>query len=103
MADDSAHEPMQMFLRVLARCQTMPVFAEKTGIAVGTANNIKKGCTGIGKVVLAKLLRFEEENPGDGMFYANEKRCHCGASLQGRQPQVRFCSHKCQRTGKENG
>jgi hypothetical protein len=96
-------EPMKLFLRVMARCETMKVFSEKTDIAVGTAQSIKMGATGIGKAVLAKLIRFEEENPGDGFFYANEGTCWCGVSLKGRQGKVRFCSHKCQRKGKENG
>ena len=103
MGEESCHEPMKLFLRVMARCETMLVFSEKTDIAVGTAQNIKFGLTGIGKSVLEKLLRFEEENPGDEFFYVNNGKCWCGASLQGRQRKVRFCSHKCQRTGKENG
>ena len=104
MIDESAYQnPMKLFHRVMARCETTLVFAAKTKVAHGTAQNIKLGLTGVGKSVIDRLLKFEEENPGDGFFYANEGHCPCGVSLRGRQKNVRFCSHKCQRTGKENG
>jgi hypothetical protein len=101
--EGSCHERRKMFMRALSRCENMQIFRNKTKIPIRTAQNIKFGITGIGKSVLEKLLRFEEENPGDQFFYANNGRCQCGASLQGRKPKARFCSHKCQRAGKENG